>query len=121
MPLDNVFAELTINTELVRRTLVAFIRDEVARAGFGRAVLGLSGGIDSSLVAYLAVEALGSDHVRGIRMPYKTSAQTSFDHAQLVIDALELPHDTIEITPMVDPLLDRFPDCRLPFLNQDVL
>ena len=67
--------QLNINTDLARRILVAFIRDEVRRAGFDKAILGLSGGIDSSLVAYLAAEALGPEHVLGVRMPYKTSDQ----------------------------------------------
>ena len=58
------------------------------RRGFERVVIGLSGGVDSSLVAYLAAEALGPDNVIGVRMPYRTSSSESLAHAQLVIDAL---------------------------------
>jgi NAD+ synthase len=102
--------KLAINTSLVRRVLVDFIRDEVTRVGIARAVIGLSGGIDSALVAFLTAEALGPDNVLGVRMPYKSSAQESADHAMLVIEALGMRHETVEITPMVDPLFDRFPE-----------
>ncbi|MBN1120235.1 MAG: NAD+ synthase [Anaerolineae bacterium] len=110
MSVDQYLDQLSINTDLARRALVAFIRDETTRAGFERAVLGLSGGIDSSLVAYLTAEALGPENVLGVRMPYQSSSQASLDHAQLVIDALGIRSLTVEITPMVDPLFERFPD-----------
>jgi NAD+ synthase len=101
---------LNINADLARHILVEFIREEVRRAGFDKAIVGLSGGIDSSLVAYLAAEALGPDHVLGVRMPYKTSAQESSDHGGLVIEALGIQHETVEITAMVDPLFALYPD-----------
>ena len=83
---------LAIDPELTRRWLVEFIRDEVQRRrGFERVVIGLSGGVDSSLVAYLAAEALGAGNVLGVRMPYRTSSPESLAHAQLVIDALGIP------------------------------
>jgi NAD+ synthase len=102
--------ELSIDTELARKILTGFIQTEIQRSGFNRAVLGLSGGIDSALVCYLAAQALGPENVLAIRMPYKTSSQDSLDHAQLVIDALGVQSQTIPITEMVDPLIDRFPD-----------
>jgi NAD+ synthase len=102
--------QLEINTGLAHRVIVDFIRAEVTRVGFSRAVMGVSGGVDSSLIAYLTAEALGAENVLAIRMPYKTSSQDSLDHAQRVIDALGLLQDTVEITPVVDPLLERFPD-----------
>jgi NAD+ synthase len=110
MSVDHMLDKLIINTDLARRLLLDFIRQEVRRVGFDRVVLGLSGGIDSSLVAFLAAEALGAENVLGIRMPYKSSSAGSLEHAQMVIDALGIQHDTVEITPMVDPLLERFPD-----------
>ena len=110
MPVDQYLDRLTINTDLACRLLIDFIRQETTRVGFSRAVVGLSGGIDSALVAFLAAETLGPENVLGIRMPYKSSSAESLEHAQLVIDALGIVHDTIEITPMVDPLLARFPD-----------
>jgi NAD+ synthase len=100
---------LSIDTELARKILTGFIQTEISRAGFKRAVLGLSGGLDSALTCYLAAEALGADNVLAVRMPYRTSSQDSLDHAQLVIDALGVRALTIPITEMVDPLINRFP------------
>ncbi|MBI5960379.1 MAG: NAD+ synthase [Chloroflexi bacterium] len=101
---------LNINTDLARTILVQFLRDAVHKAGFERAILNLSGGIDSALSAYLVAEAIGPENVLALRLPYKTSSPDSLDDAQAVIDALGMRSDTIEITPMVDPLLARFPD-----------
>ncbi len=102
--------DLTINTGLARRILVGFIRKEITRTGFKRAVLGLSGGMNSALCCYLAAEALGPENVLAIRNPYKTSSPDSIKHAQLVIDALGVKDKTIDISPMVDPLFEALPD-----------
>lgn len=101
---------LSINTDIARTMLTAFIRDQIAKAGARGAVIGLSGGIDSALSAYLSVLALGAENVLAVRMPYKTSAQSSLDDAQKVIEALGLPSIDVPITPMVDPLIAQFPD-----------
>lgn len=101
---------LEIDTSLVRKILVQFLRQEIGKVGLSRAVVGLSGGIDSALSCYLAAEALGAQNVLAIRMPYRTSSPDSLEHAQLVIDALGVPGDTVDITPMVEPLFERFPD-----------
>lgn len=96
---------LAIDAELTRRWLVEFIRDEVQRRrGFERVVIGLSGGVDSSLVAYLAAEAVGARHVLGVRMPYRTSSPESLAHAQLVIEALGIRSETVDINAAVDGL-----------------
>lgn len=102
--------DLSIDSQLARTILTGFVKTEIGRSGFSRAVLGLSGGIDSALVCYLAAEALGPENVLAIRMPYKTSSQDSLDHAQLVIEALKVQSLTLPITEMVDPLIERFPD-----------
>lgn len=102
--------DLSINTDLVQDMLTRFINTEITRTGFKRAVLGVSGGIDSALVAYLAVAALGRENVLGVRMPYKTSSQDSLDHAQMVIDDLQMPFLTLPITDMADGLINAFPD-----------
>ncbi|MEW6094313.1 MAG: NAD+ synthase [Chloroflexota bacterium] len=101
---------LSIDTTLVRKILTGFIRSEISRAGFSRAVVNLSGGLDSSVSCVLAVEALGADKVLALRLPYKSSAQDSLDHAQLLIDKLGLPSLTIPITDMVDPLIAHEPE-----------
>lgn len=102
--------DLTINTELARKILTGFIQSEITRAGFSRAVVGLSGGVDSALSCYLAAEALGAENVLAVRMPYKTSSVDSLDHAQMVIDILGVQSLTIPITEMVEPLFERFPE-----------
>jgi NAD+ synthase len=103
-------SDLEINTDLARKILSGFIHSEITRAGFKRAVIGLSGGIDSSLSCYLTVEALGPENVLGLRMPYRSSSPESLEHAQMVIEALGIQSLTAEITNLVDPLFERFPD-----------
>jgi NAD+ synthase len=101
---------LTINTDLACQILTGFIRSEIQRVGYSRAVINLSGGIDSSLACYLAAKAIGPDNVLAVRAPYRSSSADSLEHAQLVIDTLGLQSITIPIAEMVDPLLERFPD-----------
>jgi NAD+ synthase len=108
--MNDLVSKLLINTELARHLLVDFIHDEITKAGFQRAVLGLSGGVDSALAATLAVEALGVENVLALRLPYRTSSPASLRHAQLMIDRLGMVHETIDITPMADPLIERSPD-----------
>jgi NAD+ synthase len=106
-PVNNI--NLSINTNLAREILVGFVKSEITRVGMSRAVIGLSGGIDSALSCALAVEALGKENVLAVRMPYKGSSQDSLDHAQLLIDQLGIPNKTVEITDMVEPLFKRDP------------
>jgi NAD+ synthase len=101
--------DLTINTELARQILTGFIRTEVNRAGFTRAVINLSGGLDSSLSCYLTAEALGAHNVLALSLPYKSSTPDSAEHAGLVIERLGVQSITIPITDMADGLISRFP------------
>ena len=99
---------LAIDPDLARRWLTSFLKDEVVRRrGFTKAIVGLSGGVDSSLTAFLAVEALGKENVIAVRMPYKTSSPESLQHAQLVIDQLGIAALTIDITAAVDGYLSQ--------------
>ncbi|HWC72854.1 MAG TPA: NAD+ synthase [Gemmatimonadales bacterium] len=102
---------LAIDPELTRKWLVSFLKDEVVRRrGFKKGLVGLSGGVDSALTAFLAAEALGSDNVIGVRMPYRTSSPDSLAHAQLVIDKLGISALTIDISDAVDGLLKQVGD-----------
>jgi NAD+ synthase len=100
-----MIAQLNLDNESVKNVLVTFIKDEIHKAGMKKAVLGLSGGVDSALVAFLSAEALGAENVHCVMMPYSTSSPESVLHARLVADALGITPEYVEITPMVDPFL----------------
>ncbi|MSM41379.1 MAG: NAD+ synthase [Geobacter sp.] len=103
-------AGLTVNGKLLRQVLTGFVREEVTKVGLKKVVLGLSGGIDSALVAHLAAEGLGPENVHAIVMPYKASNPESEAHARLVAENLGISYQVIEITPMVDAYFNLFPD-----------
>lgn len=97
---------LAIDPALAQRWLVSFLQDEVkTRRGFAKILVGISGGVDSALTAFLAVEALGQDNVIGVRMPYRTSSPESLAHAQLVIAKLGIASVTVDISAAVDGYL----------------
>lgn len=106
----NILHRLNINPELATRILTGFIRDSITKAGMSKAVMGLSGGIDSAVSAYLSALALGADNVMVVRMPYKTSSEDSLTDAEAVINDLGLANMTIPITDMADALINQFPD-----------
>jgi NAD+ synthase len=86
--------------------IVGFIRAQMAQTGFERIVLGLSGGVDSATVAFLSARAVGPDNVLAVRMPYRSSSEASETDALRVVDALGCRTERVEITPMVEPLLE---------------
>ncbi len=102
--------ELAIDAEVARRVTVGFIRNQLRQAGFERALLGLSGGIDSALVAFLAAEALGPERLLCVLMPYRTSSSESVDDARTVVDRLGCASELVDISPMVDGFFGREPE-----------
>jgi NAD+ synthase len=108
MPKNDITLE--IDTALVRKKLTEFLRTEIIAAGFKHAVLGVSGGVDSSLACFLTAEALGPENVLAARMPYKTSAPDSLEHSELVIQITGVNETTIPISEPVDALFAQFPD-----------
>jgi len=104
-----------INCERVKRVLVEFIRKRIENSGFQRAVLGLSGGLDSTVVAYLAVEALPDPHnVYGLILPYKSYQSESVKHARLIARKLRINSQIIEIDPMIEEYFRKFSYRRSP-------
>ena len=107
-PLDIRFSEAELET--VRKEIVSFIRDTVDAAGAEGAVLGMSGGIDSTLTAYLAVEALGEESLHGLTMPARVSDEELMSDAEAVAESLGIPYDLIEIEPIAEQFDDAFPE-----------
>jgi NAD+ synthase len=94
--------ELAIDTDVARRVIAEFIRGQLRQAGFERAVIGLSGGIDSAVVAYLVAEAIGAERLLCLLLPYRTSASSSRADAETVVERLGCASELIEISPLVD-------------------
>jgi NAD+ synthase len=119
MKLDPEKVELAINPALVEEILVRFIRNEITRTGFRRAVLGLSGGIDSSVVTYLAAKAMGPQNVLAVTMPYKTSSEETRRDSQRVVEALGVQTLEVPITAQIEAYFAAFPDAaRMRLANK---
>jgi len=101
---------LDLNLPLTVEILYSFIRNEVHKFGFTRAVLNLSGGIDSALSAYLAAGALGPENVLALLLPYRESNPDSQADAETVVESLGIPSKLLDITPLVDPYFAEFAD-----------
>ncbi len=118
-PANDLADTLTINAELVTAILTRFIRTEIRRAGFERAVMGLSGGIDSSVVTFLAARALGPENVLAVTMPYKTSSEATTRDALAVVDHLGVRTVEVPITGQIDAYFAQFPDAaRMRLANK---
>lgn len=102
-------ALLAINPGLVAEILVRFLRNEIYRTGFRRAVFGLSGGVDSTVVAHLAARALGPEHVLAVTMPYRTSAAATRDDAADTVAQLGLQTIDLPISEQIDAYFARQP------------
>ncbi|MBC7327089.1 NAD+ synthase [bacterium] len=105
MPLD----DLAIDVDYVRRRIVYFLKNEFEKAGFEKAVIGLSGGLDSSTAFLLTVEALGGSNVIGISLPYKTTSNESIEDAKELAQTAGACWEIIDITPQIDAYFQRFP------------
>ncbi len=101
---------LGLDAALVADILAGCVRDEITKFGFQRGILGMSGGIDSTVSAFVAVRALGPENVIGVLMPYATSSPDSEGHARLAAEQLGLRTLLIPITAQVDAYFERFPD-----------
>jgi len=95
-------ADLAIDPEATARILTGFLRTELERTGLTKLVVGLSGGLDSAVSAFLAAGALGPENVRAVMMPYRSSSAESVSHAGLVVDRLGIDSETVDISAMVD-------------------
>jgi NAD+ synthase len=102
--------ELAIDAAVARRVTVGFIRNQLRQAGFERALLGLSGGIDSALVAFLAAEAIGPERLLCVMMPYRTSSAESVEDARTVVERLGCASEMVDISAMVDGFFGREPE-----------
>jgi NAD+ synthase len=100
--------------------IVGFIRSQLAQTGFSRLVVGLSGGVDSATVAFLAARAIGPDDLLAVRMPFRTSSEASEADALRVVDALGCRTERVEITPMVEPMLELIADGDAPIQSDEL-
>jgi NAD+ synthase len=103
---NNIENPLALNMKTVRSMLVQFIKDELNNAGFTKAVIGLSGGIDSAVSTYLTVEALGAKNVLAVLMPYRTSSPESKSDAETIVKDLGIRSTVVDISSMVEPLFE---------------
>ncbi|MFB6193922.1 MAG: NAD+ synthase, partial [Halobaculum sp.] len=106
-PLDVRFAEGELDE--VKDRITSFVASQVETAGADGAVIGLSGGIDSTTTAHLAVEALGADAVQGLVMPSEVNREANMSDAERVAETLGIDYDVIEIEPIAEAFFDALP------------
>jgi len=103
--------EIDLNEQI--ELIVKFIKKQLTTAGFSKLIVGLSGGIDSAVVAALCVKAIGSENVYGVMLPYRSSHDDSLEHAKLIAEKFNIKYRIVEITKMVDAYFNNFePDAN---------
>jgi NAD+ synthase len=100
---------MKINPPFVEKVLCAFIKEGLSKFRYSKGIIGLSGGLDSSVCAFLAAKALGSKNVIGLILPYRKTFSEDVKDAQSVIRRLGIHSRLIDIAPMVDAYFSRFP------------
>lgn len=98
---------MKLDQEKTIKELTGFIKSELEKTGLRKAVIGLSGGIDSAVSAYLTAKAIGKENLLGILMPYRTSSEASITDAMSVVNGLGIRHKIIEITGMADAYIGK--------------
>ena len=99
-----------MDVKKLKRILVDFIRNHSQKLGFKKVVLGLSGGLDSAIVAFLAKEALGKENILALILPYKDSDPQSVKDAKMIASVLGIKSKVVEITPMIEAYYKLHPD-----------
>ncbi len=100
---------LEINAELTEKILVEFLKDEVKKFGIENCVLGLSGGIDSTVSAYLLRKAFKPENLLFLIMPYRTSSKENIDDAVEIAKTLGVEYKIVDITSQIDSYFERYP------------
>jgi NAD+ synthase len=107
-PIDLRFTERELDREVDR--LVEFVRQEVEESGTEGALVALSGGIDSTTTAHLAVEALGAEAVHGVLLPKEVNTETNMSDAEEVAQDLGISYDVFEIDSIVEEIVATYGD-----------
>ncbi len=102
--------QLKLDEVAATNLLVGFIREVITKTGFSRAVLGLSGGVDSALSAVLVSKALGPENVLCVMMPYRSSSPESLEHAEIMAESLGTGLELVDISDMVDAVIRTDPE-----------
>ena len=98
--------EIDLNEQV--ELIVKFIKKQLAAAGFSKLIIGLSGGIDSSVTVALCVKAVGKENVFGVMLPYHKSHPDSLIDALKVAEVLGIKHEVIDISPMIDSYFEKY-------------
>ena len=94
--------QIHIDTAKISKHLITFIKNQLTSTGYDKLVLGISGGLDSAVVAYLSSEAIGNRNITGVILPYASSDSANIEDARLNIEQLGINRRYVDISPMID-------------------